>query len=82
MPDSYGPDWPPPCIDLWVEFSPADGSCVLDGEGFRVGRWLGDHPEVAADIAAWPHDPDTAARGIAVALATVMGLDLPEEETS
>ena len=35
MEESYGDQWPPPCIDFWVTVSRSDQTASLDLEGFR-----------------------------------------------
>ncbi len=74
--DSYGDQWPPPCVDLWLKFDWDEKRTDLDLEGFDVDGRLQSlgHAAVAIRATRLTDDADEDARMIATALALVLGV--------
>ena len=78
--ESYDPDeWPPPCVDLWLEFDWNENRTDLNLEGFHVTQHLAasGHQGVATRATRLTDDPEDDARVIASALACVLGVSGP-----
>lgn len=66
--ESYGPGWPPPCLDFWAYVRPAKPCAVLHPEG-----WNQD--EIEVDLCG-----DGLADGLAVGRAFARVLEVREPE--
>jgi hypothetical protein len=78
--ESYHPDeWPPPCVDLWLEFDWNESRTDFNLEGFEVTQDLAasGHQGVATRATRLTDDPEDDARAIASALAYVLGVSGP-----
>jgi len=77
--ESYGDQWPPPCVDLWLKFDWDAGRAELDLEGFEVLDDLhaSGHEGLAQRVTELSGDVNEDARMIARALALVLGVSTP-----
>lgn len=79
--ESYPDDeWPPACVDLWLEFDRERGRTDLDLEGFEIVETLraSGRGAIASRASRLTDDPDEDARMIAAALAMVLGVPGPD----
>lgn len=78
--ESYDADeWPPPCVDLWLEFDWNEKRTALNLEGFRVTEHLAasGHGNVATRATLLTNAPQEDAHMIGSALACVLGVSGP-----
>lgn len=83
LPDSYGEgQWPPACVDLWLDFDRESRRVELDLEGFDVLDELraAGRRDLAERITRLTPDADEDARVIATALAVVLGVPGPSPD--
>ena len=77
---SYGDDWPPPCVDLWLKFHHQPGRVEIDLEGLDVEDELSSAGQqgLAARATRLTDDPDQDGRMIAAALAVALQVAGPD----
>jgi hypothetical protein len=78
--ESYDPgEWPPPCVDLWLEFDWNEKRTTLNLEGFHVTEHLAASglESVATRATRLTDASQDDARMIASALACVLGVSGP-----
>jgi hypothetical protein len=77
--ESYGDQWPAPCVDLWLKFDWDAGRAELDLEGFEVLDDLdaSGREGLAQRVAELSGDVNEDAHMIATGLALVLGVSPP-----
>lgn len=76
--ESYGEQWPPPCLDLWLKFDALDDPVEISFEVFDLLAWAAsEDPELHARLGGL-EDPGDHAVAVGEALGRVLERERPQ----